>query len=68
VTVRSEREICEAAAKGSWKKVNWGYETSKGTFQRGYTQHQLTRALYGLNARNIAHYTAGGVMAILLKY
>jgi DNA phosphorothioation-associated putative methyltransferase len=70
VTARSEREIEEAATKGAWKTVAWGYVTGANTYQRGYTLYQLQRVLRdldGLKNMQTGPINAGGVMVILLK-
>jgi len=70
VTARSEREILEAAGKGNWHKVHWGYLTNSGTYQRGYNLFQLQRVLRkldGIKNMQTGPINAGGVMVILLK-
>lgn len=70
VTARSEREILAIAEKGNWKKVSWGFRTSKGTFQRGYNLcqlHRVLRKLHSIRNMQIGPVNAGGVMIILLK-
>jgi len=71
ITARTEREVDNAADEGGWKSVAWGYETSKGTYQRGYTYKQLdtlvSRILPGVKNIQWGGVNSGGAMVIALK-
>ena len=41
LTVRSAKEVDSKAKSHNWKQYGDGWLTSKGTFQKGFTQPQL---------------------------
>lgn len=45
VATRSEKEVLYFAKKGNWEKVSDGWQTSKGTFQKGLSEEELSRVL-----------------------
>jgi DNA phosphorothioation-associated putative methyltransferase len=70
VTARSERDIEAAAVQGRWDCIGRGYMTTWGTYQCGYTLHQLQRVLRdldGITNMQTGPLNAGGVMVLLLK-
>lgn len=71
VTARTEADIAQAAKQGNWSKVAWGYETSTGTYQRGYTPKTLDRVvnriLDGVRTIQFGGVNAGGAMVIIRK-
>jgi len=61
--VRPADDIAENARDGGWKKTADGYTTTRDTFQRGFTQSELTALLKRAGFVNVS-YPVGGLVAV----
>lgn len=48
ISVRSKKEIETFAKKSNWKNFNDGYITTRNTFQKGFTQDELSKLIENL--------------------
>lgn len=70
VTCRSKADVDYAAARGCWKRVGHGWETSRGSYQEGYTLNKLIGVCTSVKDDRLGLYSTlvnGNPMVVMVK-